>query len=94
MALSITATFRCDYCPGHASIGLLVLPRPERSDVLATATVAHAHLPEGWREHRGKLICWRCGQERRGGMLARSAKPVAEDPSAGGELVRDGERRG
>ncbi len=74
MALSITATFRCDYCPKFASLGLLVHPRPDRSDVLATATVAHAHLPEGWREHRGKLICWRCVGERHRGSVTTSGK--------------------
>lgn len=72
MALSITATFRCDYCPRFCACGLLVHPRPERSDVLATATVAHAHLPAGWRHVRGKLKCWECcGGE---GMSARSEK--------------------
>lgn len=79
MALSITATFRCDHCPRHATLGLLVTSRPEDSGVLAKAEVGWQHLPQGWRCVRGRLICWACGEKRRGGSVTTAEKPALGD---------------
>ena len=59
MALSITATFRCDLCPATCFVALEpVMVYPSRGDY-ATVTVDRWHFPEGWQVSNKGMMCWR-----------------------------------